>query len=456
MDIIKKHLFLILTFIIIVSSFLYSLNLAQDSCLLKGIWCGQDMDQYVDYSDSILSGHGYSAHKVNNMYMLDPKKDDRYVAEIQRLPAYSILLTFGRLFYNSSKIILIYNYVFYFLILIYSFLLLKIIQLRWIAWFFFICLAFNPTLIYYTALVGNADTFSAAALLGFVYHFNNISKSKLFKLHMVVALILGILAVMSRQNTLLFIIPYILISLVHYIQIKNERIKYIVIISGVILLTLLTWVTRNYFITGRPIISAASGSQLFTEYILFTPYPNSDSGIYADWYYNKHGAVIYVNSQLNKGETIEEGYALYDKYITGIVLDYMIHNKRIVLYHYLAALNAFYTDTTFTWTNNDFMMTLKQYEKLISSVFSYILILFPLTFILLRKEKNLYIIMALWFSTSLYIYISAFFHGVVIGNRGLLPVLPIVLIMFGFFIQVIVLLMKNVMVFSINKIRNGN
>jgi hypothetical protein len=147
MDIIKKHLFLILTFIIIVSSFLYSLNLTQDSCLLKGIWCGQDMDQYVDYSDSILSGHGYSAHKVNNMYMLDPKKDDRYVAEIQRLPAYSILLTFGRLFYNSSKIILIYNYVFYFLILIYSFLLLKIIQLRWIAWFFFICLAFNPTLI---------------------------------------------------------------------------------------------------------------------------------------------------------------------------------------------------------------------------------------------------------------------------------------------------------------------
>ena len=437
----KNYIFkdLLLNFILMIISIIaifYIQNLGSSSCMLKNIWCGQDIDQYIDYSDSLLSGHGFAAKKVTNMYFINPIKEKVYVPEVLRLPGYSLILTLGRYFNNNPRLLIYYNFLFYILILFYTAGILKIFVEKRIIPFAFILIAFNPTLLFYTAIIGNADTFACITLTGFTYHLLKLMQNKKIILNTICTCLLGTLASFSRQNTVLSIFPLLLIfSIISLYEKKKETFKYLTLISLFIIFFLGLWTYRNYTIIGKPVLSVASGMQLFAEYIEFTPYSdNSTKNLYGKLI-GSHGGEKYITAERKKGKTIPQAYASFNNYIEENMINYMIQNPKQILIHYNTAIKSIYLETTFNWPKKDFLSNLKVIDGYLQHILLYISLFVPLTFFIKIDKIQKYLILSLWASSMIFIYISAFFHGIVIGNRGILPVLPLIIIIAITFLQ---------------------
>jgi hypothetical protein len=281
---------------------------------------------------------------------------------------------------------------------------------------------FNPTILFYTAELGNVDTFTAFALLGFVFHITMLYKNKRIRLHTIMATILGVVAVFSRQNILLFVFPFLVIFLL--VNNKIEIRKHLLIVLSVIFLSLSGWVVRNYIITGNPSLSAMSGMQLFTEHIYFGSKKTPMTEDLIKWLYVDKGGEKYIQKEIKTGKTIPQAYASLDSYMSKQTVNYIINNPQPTIEHYGKAIGSIYTSTTFSWTKEDVMFYLKIFEMYLNWGILITFPFFPLMYFL-NKDKNFVLLLNLWTSLFLFVYTSAFFHGVVIGNRGVLPIFPL-------------------------------
>lgn len=428
----KQNLPLILFFFL---SIIIALSLSTKSCLLDRIWCGQDMDQYLDYSDNLLSGHGFSAQKVSSMYFIDPAKEHIYIPEILRLPGYPLILSMGRIFYNKPLLALFYNFFFYAMILIYSLKLIKFFLSPPFWLLAFSLIALNSTFVFYTTQMGNADVFAGFAIIGFTFHFLSLLKGKNVKINLVLCSALGILSILSRQNTSIFILPLIGIFILTLIrQGKKTQIKYLITLFLIILLPMVIWIFRNFTLTHKPLISAASGMQLFSEHIQFSPYQNKTTAEITTWV-TAGGGKNYISSFRKEGHTVPEAYALFDEYVRKITWGYIINNPSNTINQFALEVRSIYVEPSYSWEKKDILFFLKKIDTYVSSIYLYLMLLFPLIYF---KNKNLMPVYV-WAPLSLFIYVSAFFHGIIIGSRGLLPVLPLVIIFSVLFIEVFIL-----------------
>ena len=415
---------LLAIFLLVYSSVIY--YYIQNSCMQKE-WCGQDMDQYMDYSNSLLSGNGYSAQKVSNLYFLPPK-DEQYIPETMRLPAFSLLLTVGRMMYSESTLLVIYNIAFISLILAYSYKLF-LLFFKKDALFPLLLIMLSPSLLFYTTRMGNVDLFSYAMVTGFVYYTVLLYKKEISKKIIFLAFLFGIGAIFSRQNTLLFILPVLLFPLLPHIK-KRKLDQYSkvflgLLVSFVILLGI--WIGRNYTITKSLTISTASDSQLLNEYTYFSLFPNAETNKLVAWIQKDKAGEKYMEEQLKKNVPVGIAYVTFNKEIAKRTREYIFTHPKIVLNQFRLSIASLFLDPTFQWDKNDVMGFLKLLEKPLNTIILLGFIISPALCIKQFKKESIFI--PLWIGSVIYVLFSAFYHGTVVGNRGILPLYTIVILL---------------------------
>lgn len=432
----RDKFFYFLLGVIFFTALAYSTYLSQYSCLLGEKWCGQDMDQYIDYSTNMMNGHGFSTHEVGNLYFIDLTKEKPYIPEILRLPAYSIVLTIGRLVYDKPFLALVYNYVFYIGILLFTILISKLyVSKVWVV-ITGILVAFNPTLLFYTSQMGNVDTFVCFSFLGYTYFILRIIKEGHLKKWTIAAAIFGVIATLSRQNTILFTLSIPLgMSIISFITKQyQDKVKYMVLIIFIILGSMLGIAVRNYMIVGRPVVSALSGLQLFTEYIYFSPLKNNETQSLNQWFYTENGGGKFVASERKKGKSITLANIELNNKVKEIMVGYMVNHPKTVIKHFIVAMINIYAVTTFSWPYEASLQIIKNIDIWLSYWYLGISLVFFFV-IINNKKKDVYELIIIWISSMFFISLSAFFHGIVIGNRGILPVLPLIVILSSYFLH---------------------
>jgi len=433
----RTQVFLVVLFIVAIA---YVINQSQHSCLLTNVWCGQDMDQYFDYSNSLLAGKGYSTYKVRNIYFIDLEEKVNYIPEILRLPSYSLMLTSARLLYDSPPVILFLNILFYLGLLIYSILLIRKIIPNILGSIVFAIIAFNPVSIFYTSFFSSVDMLVAFTLVGFVYHAISIFTNRYIFWHTISAILFGVLCALSRQNTLLFIYPLLTSALlIEFIVIRKILKNYLLIIIF-ITLALSVWIFRNYMIIGKISISEYSNMQLFAEYIYFTPYQTEETTALVSWLFTNNGGINYIKNERKKGKSIPEAYSSLNSYVGGLIYRNMRDDPYRIIKHYIKGFESFFVGNTFLLENNKFINLLKNLYMHINKFIMHFMLIFPLLSIVawrmrIKIDTLIYI---LWFASFTFIVISAFAHGIIIGNRGVLPVFSIITIILGYSTLIII------------------
>ncbi len=398
----------------------------QDSCMQKE-WCGQDMDQYMDYSNSLLSGNGYSAQKVSNLYFLPPK-EGQYIPETMRLPAFSLLLTAGRTIYSESTLLVIYNIAFIFLIHAYSYKLF-LLFFKKDALFPLLLILLSPSLLFYTTRMGNVDLFSYAMVTGFVYYAVLLYKKEMSRKIIFLTFFFGVGAIFSRQNTLLFILPVLLFPLLPLIK-KRKLDRYSRVFLGLVVsfvILLVVWVGRNYTITKSLAISTASESQLLNEYTYFSLFPNAETNKLVAWIHIDKAGEKYMQDQLKKNVPVGVAYVTFNKEIAKRTREYMLTHPKLVLNQFRISIASLFLDPTFQWNKNDVMGFLKLLEKPLNTIILLGFIISPALCIKQFRRESIFI--PLWIGSITYVLFSAFYHGTVIGNRGILPLYTIIILL---------------------------
>lgn len=441
----RKHFFSIVLTLVVTSAFFYAFSLTSSSCLVKGAWCGEDMDQYMDYSNNLLSGHGYSSRLVNNMYFI-PLKENVYIPEIIRHPGFPLLLTSIRLFYNNPKILLFLNYVLYAGILFFTYKIAKmLLQNKWLALLVLCIVSFDATLLYFTALVGDADVLAAFAIAGFLYFFLKISlfyqseKSHIVR-NTIFASIFGILSVMSRDNTAFFILGIIVFSLILSVSFYRKifQKKYTVIVLGLIFIVLLAWSVRLYVLTGRVIFSAEVGSQLFDEHIIFGLVQTPESIQMAHWY--EKTAWEYIAQQRSRGVSILQANEVVDLKLENMTISYIIRHPGISWQHFTKGVYDIFTLSPFVWEKFDTFYINQRFTGLLGIFNYFVMLLFPVVVFFVRNKKAtaFVFILSLWLILLSFLLVTALFHGTIMGTRASISVMPIISILVVIFIQQIV------------------
>ncbi|HYD35464.1 MAG TPA: hypothetical protein VD999_05330 [Vitreimonas sp.] len=435
----KYHHFLTAApFLIIFAAVLwYSATLTNTySCFVTApdTWCGQDVDQYKDYSDSQLTGQGFAAKYVVNMYYLDPKTFNDYVPEVMRLPAFSSLISLGRLIYDHPRLLLFYNYLSVCLIALYTYLLLKEFVHWSIGMIGFSLVILNPVLLFYGAMMGNVDIIVTAGIIATVYHFNRVLKTephqKYYWWKFGSALGWCVFTIFSRQNTLIFILPYMVLAIGqrYFTHQKNKAILWSGLIIVITLGLMTTWMIRNYAHTRHFMLSAASGGQLFMEFTHFTAYPTPESKQLYDWYSSPQGAKAMMAEKRAAGIPVAQAYTEIDDHLAGLAWEYISSHLHILKPHLIKSLTGFYTGSTFSWERQDLLKWLSTYQKPLHTFYLWATLLFPLPLLITKKWWHIPSL-SWWLPLHTFIFLSAFFHGTVIGSRGYLPMIPLSIIM---------------------------
>lgn len=399
------------------------------SCMYTA-WCGQDMDQYLDYSTSLLQGHGYSAHLVSTLYFV-ATKDGLYIPETMRLPAYPLLLTLGRMLYNTPQLLIGFNILFISIILWYSYrLFLLFFDDTW--WMPFIILLVNPTILFYTTQMANVDLFTYAMVTGFIYHTICLYAKKRSLIHIIATCIFGLGAIFSRQNTLLFILPVVGLPIFENISLYFKDKKQLFfnsffIVCTVFILFLGVWVGRNFLITKTPTISTFSDLQLFNEFVYFSLFPNKETKDLVKWLYTDKSGEKYMNEQIARQISIPVAFTAFNKQIRERNRNYILSHPQQVFYQSVLATKSFFLDTTFVWTKPDLLFHLKQKEYWVNLMLLLGTLCYPLLH-LMKKDKNKFMLY-MWSGVVCYVLLSAFFHGTVVGNRGILPVYSVIVLL---------------------------
>lgn len=438
----KKRFFTVVLFATVAIAFFYALSLSNSSCLTKGQWCGEDMDQYKDYSDNLLSGHGYSSHKVNNMYFV-PLQENIYIPETVRHPGYTIVLTIGRLISNTPYMLLILNLFFYVSILYFSYkIAITFLKNKWLSLLTLIFISFDATLLYFTTRGGNADIFAAFSIAGFTYFFLKISilyseeKAHVLR-NTIIAGIFGVCAVMSRDNTSYFVLGIIgltlLLSKIPYGKFLSK--KFLFICFLIVLMSLIAWSVRIYGLTGKILFSTEMGTQLFDEHIIFALVTNSETNTLAYWY--EHTAWKYVAEQRKLGVSIPRVNAIIDVKLQNMTLTYIARHIDISWQHFVKATFDIFSSSPFYWEKFDSFFILKNLTTFFGKLYLYTMLLFPSIILFVKNKKSMTLVFSLllWFVLFSFLLLSAFFHGTIMGTRGSFSVLPITVMLVIFYFQ---------------------
>lgn len=439
LPILKKHLTTIIACCIVVISLSYAFSLSSQSCLLKNKWCGEDVDQYKDYSDNLFTGHGYTSHQVNNMYFI-PRKENIYIPETIRHPAFPLLLTLGRLIYNKPPLLLFFNYMFFIGILFFTYKTAQILLKNdWLSLLVLFIVSFHAEMIYYTALLGNVDTFSAFTLVGFIYFsskvfFNKVSHS--FG-NIIGASIFGIGAAMARENTPFFLLFFLVLLLcaLHFFLKEKKIQKNVFIIFFVVLLSVLVWSVRLYTLTGQILVAVDAGTQLFDEHIVFTLHPTRQTKQMVYWY--NVTAWKEMVALRNQGKTIPQANALIDGQIQKMTYNYLWQHKDITFTHVTISFYRLFTQLPFSWGDSIQFLRIKRYTFRFNLISFFVMLVFPLVILLRlkKRDRSFYFICCLWLSAFVFLLLSAFYHGAIMVNRGEIAVLPLVAILVICFAQ---------------------
>lgn len=416
-------------------------------------WCGQDMDQYIDYSTSILTGHGYSAHTVSTLYFVHPESN-LYIPETMRLPAYPLLLTIARLFYNQPLILLVVNILCISIIITYSYkLYTHFFTNSW--WIPFLLLLVNPTIIFYTTQMASVDIFTYAMVTGFTYHIIMLYKQKKVSIHTFFAFLFGLGAIFSRQNTLLYILPVSFLPLLESIYVYRKHMHkllkntfFLLLVGFIFFLAL--WVGRNFIITKSPTISTFSDLQLFNEYTYFSLFPNKQTKELVDWLYLDKTGEMYMSESIAKGMPIPVAFNQFNKIIHTKIMQYIFSHPNEIFLQFILSIKSFFLDTTFTWkSTTDILYRFKQVEVIINTILVSGVLISPFFYRKLKREGKIYVYM--WIGLFLYVTVSAFFHGVVVGNRGILPLYTVFVLLSFYTLKDILILFYNIL--PVEKVR---
>ncbi|PIR43604.1 hypothetical protein COV24_02150 [candidate division WWE3 bacterium CG10_big_fil_rev_8_21_14_0_10_32_10] len=451
MKLLKENIFPI---IIIVIGIFYVYHLSLESCLHKE-WCGQDIDQYKDYSDSILSGHGFAASNVANIYFVTPDPGNLYIPEILRLPSFSYFITILRLIYDNPLVLVYLNLFLYLGILIYTYLFARMYLGKFYSSLVLLLVAFYPTLLFYSGIYANVDIFSCFMFMGYIFHvlkFENFSFS--YK-HVFMALLYGTLAILSRQNALpIILIPALYICLNSIFRRKiGYKFKRALLVLSIMILVLFGWSYRNYTIVNSLGLSFYSGNQLYSEHIIFTRFPNQASIYLYNWAKSDKGITFYIQNRIKNGDTIAKAYVSYNSFMKNIMFEHIFKYPIKTLNEYVFSYKTFFMVYPFSSGDNAFLFNLMRIYNFINY---FILILLPIFPILIYAKKDLLSekyegLIFLWFSTNLYCFASTFFHGTTIGNRGVLPIFPIIVFICIYFLSVIISRTLNLDSFDVYK-----
>jgi hypothetical protein len=388
------------------------------------------MDQYLDYSTSLLQGHGYSAHLVSTLYFVETK-DGLYIPETMRLPAYPLLLTLGRVFYNAPQLLIGFNILFISIILWYSYrLFLLFFDDTW--WMPFIILLVNPTILFYTTQMASVDLFTYAMVTGFMYHVTYLYKKKRSWVQIIATCLFGLGAIFSRQNTLLLILPVVGLPIFENISLYFKDKKQLFfnsffIVCTVFVLFLSVWVGRNFLITKSPTISTFSDLQLFNELVYFSLFPNNETKDLVKWLYTDKSGEKYMNEQIARHVSIPVAFSAFNKQIRERNRNYILSHPQQVFYQSVLATKSFFLDTTFVWTKPDLLFHLKQKEYWVNLMLLLGVLCYP--FLYLKNNDKNHLMFYIWTGVVCYVLLSAFFHGTVVGNRGIIPLYSVIVLL---------------------------
>ena len=273
--------------------------------------------------------------------------------------------------------------------------------------------------------MASVDLFTYAMITGFTYHAVLLYKHQKNIMHFIFTFIFGIGAIFSRQNTLLYILPVtflpILENALQYLKMKKEIFtdKFFLLCLGFVLV-LSIWIGRNFFLTSAATISTFSDLQLFNEYTYFSLFPNKESTNLVDWLYTQKAGEVFMTEQIAQNVPIPVAFNSFNKIIHKKTTEYILAHPGEVLMQFGIASKSFFLDTTFVWKDTqDILSHLKKIEAKITIMLLLGFLLFPFAYIWekVKDRVKLYI----WIGLFFYVFFSAFFHGTVVGNRGVLP-----------------------------------
>ena len=376
-----------------------------------------------------MTGKGYAAQKVATMYFIDITQYTLPVPETQRLPAFSFVLTFFRLFWNDARVLLVIGFTSYALLLFHSYRFIESLVSVSAARLSLLILSIFPTLQFYSAILPSVDVFTAAMTVGFFDGLSILSRQKKpLRSWLALTSVYGILAVMSRQNTILLILPTSLafLPLHEWWKKRPATLPHITIPFIALFVALTLWVGRNWWLVGRPTLSTASGMQLFMEMVYFTPFPTEESAGLQKWLLTDGTGLKFMAERLQSNVAPPVAYGQLDTLVSERAWGYIIRNPHNVFRHFTEATNAFIQRPSFSWVKEDFFSSLLPLRKL-SIFLSLTALLYPLTVFTQRKLE--WHLLPLWLGVVAFIFISAFFHGITISERGVVPVLPFLLLL---------------------------
>lgn len=393
---------------------------------MRSSWCGQDIDQYKDYSDSMLAGKGFSANAVVNMYYIDPRIGKLYVPEILRLPGYPVLLSAMRFFIDSPIIILWSNALFYGFSLLYTSKLVDSKLSVKASILLILLTALNPTLLFYTFILPSVDVFAAFCLVGFVFHLSKAAIRRGHTGHIIFATVLSVFGLFTRQNLLPVFIGVYLYVLVLSKQAVNKKHIFVSLLISITVLS--AWSYRNYLLTGKYTLSSLSGAQLFGEHIYFTPYPNADSTRLYKMEITNGGFKMKMADYMRSGFPVTQSYSKLDSYAQNITFSHIRSNPQKLLHELPLAYKLFITGSSFGKSNINAVAYLQEVFGFLNKVIMY---LFPISLLygLIFKFRARTVFIGILL--ALFIFISVFYHGSVVANRGLIPVWPLLAMYFS-------------------------
>lgn len=418
----SKKIYVIIS--LIGSSLSYLLAIEHNSMLN---W-GADSDTYWDLSTNILNNYAFE-------YTVD-KDTYQTLSMTERLPLYPILLSLFRVIHDDLSVAFYLNYCIYSLYVFYIEKIgLLLLNNKKYLYIFILVATLNPSVIKNIQTI-SLDLLCTLLITALTYHILSIKKEPNKKIRNILIISSYTLAcVFTKPNLLFYLIP------LYFILVFNKN--YILFIPVIILISGVTfWSYRNYTLTDFFLYTTQSGRMLYVEYV----------------YFNKEEAQrinkdYFARALVNKDTSYNKAHVQTDRILVKETIEYCTFNKINCLKTFMSGIKSIITKTYYpmeyiiiskiTGVHYDYrsdppqinVNNLRKNEILIlkfftnlSSLYSNFL-LFLTGLIILKLFKSKYqddAMKAIAVSALMFIIGSAFFHGVYVGDRGLLPVLFII------------------------------
>lgn len=374
--------------------------------------CGVDMDQYVDSSDSLMAGAGYSAKIFSGLYGLGFQNANFYIPETNRMPGLPVLLTILREVNPARRMLYYFNLASLLVIIAGSGWLTKrrlgtlpaLLMMLWLV---------NNEQLRFWVLGGNADIVATAIYVVFSFVLLELNKSWL---QFLALFVLATCGVFLRSNTFLLFLPlFVSVVLVH------RRWSLLVPMVGVVL-CLAAWSARNGFVSGRATLSTNSGHQLLLEYPL--EYPMSEESQWYTWY---SGSVYRTIGEVKAGVDVSHAWAATDSLVGQKAWAWIFSHLELACERFRTGWVRILDSATLgelkpplEWL----AAPAKSCAYAIVMLVALIVAAIPLTRSLPRTDYLSIAVLSLSGASFIFLIVSNFWHGDWIGVRGSLEVIP--------------------------------